>query len=155
MESPYNKKRTLMRACGGVLLVVLLTAAGGWLYLRHPRFSGKEATAIRIFAEITNTGAVLIDGTITNRESCAEIFGMLRKATWGVDPKCEAAGRVTIRYLEGTTDELGFLPSHGKDEFEFRHKWLKYHVPREKLYQVLKAGGVDTAKIPQKGHKDR
>jgi hypothetical protein len=145
----YSKKRTLMRACAGILIMALVVATGGWLYLRHPRFSGKEPMAITIFAQVTNTGVVLIDATITNRESCPEIFAMLCKATWGTDHKCEAIGTVTIRYAEGTKDELGFLPSHGEDKFEFRHQWLKYNVPREKFYGVLKLAGVETSKIPE------
>jgi hypothetical protein len=78
---------------------------------------------------------------------------MLRKASWGVDPKCEAIGQVTIRYAEGTRDDLGFLPSHKEDKFEFRHRWLKYNVSRQNLYQALKLAGVDIAKIPEAGHK--
>jgi len=150
----YSKTRTLVRACAAVLLLVLLVTVGGWLYLRHPRFSGKEPTSIIIFAQVTNTGVVLIDTAITNRESCSTIFEMLRQATWGLDEKCEAIGRVTIHYAEGTKDELGFLPSHGEDRFEFRHRWLKYNVARQKLYQVLGSAGVDVTRIPETGHKD-
>jgi hypothetical protein len=56
--------------------------------------------------------------------------------------------RVTIRYAEGSKDELGFLPTHGKDEFEFRHRWLKYNVPRKKLYEMLELTGIEASKIP-------
>jgi hypothetical protein len=155
MGSTYSKQRTLLRACGGVLVMVFLVAVGGWLYLRHPRFSGKEPTSITIFAQVTNTGVVLIDTTITNRESCSTIFAMLRKGTWGLDPKCEAIGRLTIQYVGGTKDELGFLPSHADDKFEFRHRWLKYNVAREKFYQTLTTAGIEVAKIPEKGHQGR
>jgi hypothetical protein len=154
-QGTYSKKRTLMRACAGVLAMVFLVAMGGWLYVRHPRFSGEAPASITIFAQNTNSGVVLIDATVTNRESCLEILATLRKATWGLDPKCEAIGQVRIQYAEGGRDDLGFLPSHGDDKFEFRHRWLKYNVPREKLYQTLKAAGVEVTKIPEAGHKAR
>lgn len=145
---PYKKTRTLARVCCLVLGACAVVALAGWLYFRQPHFSGKEAAAITVFAAATN-GVVLIDSTVTNRDSCAAIFGALRKARWGIDHKCAPVGTITLQYSNGKKDELGFLPSHGEDEFEFRHGWLKYNLAREKMYEVLKAAGVDTEKMPE------
>jgi hypothetical protein len=131
-----------------VLAACAIVAVAGWLYLRHPRFSGREAVSVRIFAAETNRGATVIDVTVTNAAALSAIFGVLREATWGVDHTCAALGTLTVRYANGAKDELGFLPSHGEAKFEFRHGWLKYNVPRERLYQTLEAAGVDTAAIP-------
>jgi hypothetical protein len=146
-QGSYKKTRTLARVCFWVLAVCVVLAAGGWLYARKPHFSGKEVVAITVFA--TNSAGVVIDSAVTNREACALIFGALRKARWGIDHKCAAVGTITIEYSNGKKDELGFLPSHGEDEFEFRHRWLKYNLASEKIYQVLKAAGVETEKIPR------
>ena len=143
----------------GCLLVIgafVLPGVAGYFYLRSPHFSGSTATAVDITMRSpiswTAGSKVLMQASIIEAPACASLLDLLRSARIHMEHKCADIGVFTIRYTNGKTDTLNFLPGHDPTRYEFRFGGRLYRLPREHFYQVLREAGVDTTKMPESEH---
>lgn len=157
--SPPVIKKKGRRVTRGCLLIVgsfVLLGVAGYFYLRSPHFSGSAATSIDITMQSpdspTAESKVLVQASIPNGPACASLFALLRSARFRMDHKCADIGSFTVRYANGKTDTLAVLPGHDPTRYEFRFGGWLYRLPREQLFQVLRAAGVDSTKMPESEH---
>jgi|ERR1041384_251196 hypothetical protein len=143
------------------MLVYILLGVAVYMYFRSPHlqtphFRGSKVSSIDIVMRTRvlppAEPKVLVQASITSAPDCASLFRLLRSAGRQEDHKCDDIGSFTIRYANGKTDALQFLPGHDPTGYEFRFGEKLYRLPRERLYQVLRDAGVDTAKIPVSEH---
>jgi len=138
------------------ILVVLIVL--GYFALkagRAPQFAGARPMAIELVLYRPDPAVQevpLVQADIRKPADCASVFKLLQSAQSRSDHKCAAVGSMTIRYPDGAKDELELLPGHDVTRYEFRFGHSLYAIPRNRLYQVLRGAGVDTAKIPETEH---
>jgi hypothetical protein len=156
--SPPVVERKGRRGCRGCLLILgafVALGVAGYFYIRTPPFSGSAVSTIGItmFApDSTRDSKPMVQASITNAPVCASLFELLRSARLRMDHKCSDIGSFTIRYSNGKTDALEFLPGHDPTGYEFRFNGWLYRLPRDRLYRVLREAGVDTTMIPENEH---
>lgn len=148
-----NKKgHPIAKGCLLIIGVFILLGFTGYFYLRSPHFSGSTPTSIDIaiqerwvFPPNTNSS---VRARITSVPACVSLFELLRSARCVLGCKCIDVGSFTIRYPDGKTDTLAFLPGHDPTGYEFRDAVWQYRLPRNKFYQVLRDVGVDPTRMP-------
>ena len=134
-----------------------LFAVAGYLYLpiyrRTPHFNGSSPVLLEVVARSPQPDAVvLLQTSITNQTACTSVLEFLGTARRGEDHKCMEIGSLTVRYNNGKTDRIRFLPGHDPERYEIRYGDWKYELPRKKFYQVLKDAGIDSTKMPVLEH---
>ena len=159
METPPVIKKKGRPIAKGSLLVIgsfVLLGVAGSFYFPSPHFSGSTAASIDITMRSpespTADTKVLVQASITNAPACASLLALLRSARFRIDHKCAHIGVLTIRYTNGKTDTLDFLPGHDPTGYEFRFGGWLYRLPRDRFYQVLREARVDTTKMPESEH---
>ena len=141
--------RRIFKGCLTVLAVFLLLIISCAVYLRHPRF--KSPSPLQIHVEVWPTGGSTNEYrmTITNSVVCRTVVETFKKGTWTIPHMCKHRVTFTIRYDDGTTDVVGYMPGHSGPESCEIEVGSYYRLARTNLYQVMRDAGVDISKIPE------
>lgn len=151
-----RQKSLISRGCALILAASAVLGTPCYFYFRAPHFSGSAPDSIDITMRSPNWPPVepkiLVQESLHRRPACASLFAFLKTARVGMDHKCADIGTFTIRYDNGKTDVLSFLPGHDPSRYEFRFSGWLYRLPREEFFQALQDAGVDATKMPESEH---
>ncbi len=85
-------------------------------------------------------------GAITNTFA---LMLALREGKFVPPHPCAARGQFTLQYPGGDKVQVSFYPGHSDSEYEFAVGGKGYSLPRKKLMDLLKQGGIDPEKMPR------
>ena len=153
-----KRYKIILAGFGGIALMALGWLQWPWMFGSSPAFRA-EAPLRLVFSNrndrdfITNSisgGVTIHYHTRTNAEAkvCSDVLGILRQGRKSREHKCLNHGNLILFYADGTSVELGILPGHNDNRYEFRFGESLYSMPRKEFIGALQAMGVPDSKIP-------
>jgi hypothetical protein len=92
--------------------------------------------------ELSMPGFKLSDSRITETRTCLDVLETMRTARATRAHLCPAMGTITVRYADGTTNQMTLTPGHGFDRIELGDATGRYLLSRAKLFGALKRAGL-------------
>jgi len=86
--------------------------------------------------------------TVTNAEGLAALMMVLRTGRSVELHECKDRGTMVLRFSDGPTLRIGFLPGHHHFRYEFAAQGGLFAVSRSQFLGALKTAGVDVQQIP-------
>ena len=83
----------------------------------------------------------------TDPDKIKALFSVLSGASRASEHKCGDSGTITIRRKDGETEELGILPGHKREFYEYRFDGRINRVDRERFLAAMKGIGVQQIKL--------
>jgi hypothetical protein len=133
-----------------VIATVLAVAIAGFAYW----YASSPRTGTRV--QLPSSTPVAIDisvlgrplATITNAEGLAAVMEMLRSGRSVRQHECKSRGTMELRFSDGQTLKMSFLPGHHFLHYEFAMGDGWFVVSRSRFMGALRAAGVDVHDIP-------
>jgi hypothetical protein len=141
--------RSTMRRRSIIATVVAIAIAGfAYWYASAPRTGSRVQLPASTLAsiDISVSGRPLT--TITNADGLAAVMEVLRSGRSVEQHECKSRGRIELRFADGQTLSMSFLPGHHYLRYEFAMRGGWFAVPRSHFMSALRAAGVDVHEIP-------
>ena len=142
-----------LRVCGFLCVMLLLyfsvSRQWPWLFGTRPVFRSEIPVSIALSVTDWNEMKDIQPTVIDSPPSCTSIVGVMQEARSSSDHKCSNAGTLTFYYRDGQSLQIGILPGHHNNRYEFRYNHTLYSLSRSRFLEALQAGGTDISKIPQ------
>lgn len=137
------------------LLVLILVVFGlaGFLGLfpnlsRRPVFHGNSPVSIDVVAE-QGDGADFYTTNLTDGVACSNLLQVLASGRPTDYHLCPHRGWFSVRFPDGASDTIYFLPGHDQAKYEIRCESGCFAVPRQHLWEALQAVGIDVGNMPR------
>jgi hypothetical protein len=88
--------------------------------------------------ELSMPGFKLEESRITETGLCLSVLEAMRTGRATRPHPCPTMGRITIRYTDGTSNQVTLSPSHGFGRIELGDATGQYALSRAKLFNALK-----------------
>lgn len=133
-------------------LIAIVTAAAiagvAFWYASTPRTGSRVQLPVTtpVSIDISVLGRPLM--TITNTDGLVGMMEMLRTGRTVEQHECKSRGTMELRFSDGQTLSMSFLPGHHFLRYEFAVRGGLFAVSRSQFLGTLKRAGVDVHKIP-------
>ena len=144
----WIRRHPVLFIIAAVVAVPLGLAIEWWFWPSiPPDSSGEVDSAEIVLTEDTENPQAALRVTSRDKRLIDDLLAVLRSAERASEHKCANCGSIWIQRPDGDYYELGILPGHDPEYYEYRYGSRINRVKREPFLAALHAMGVDKIKL--------
>ena len=130
------------------LLIIIVAGVIALLIFHHPKLNVAHAARVDVTLWKQEEPYTNYLGAITNSADVKNLLSIMARGGPGMAHKCKAAGWFVVRYDDGKTRHINFLPGHTFDRYEYRAGLGVRQMDRQEFLQALQRAGIRTNDFP-------